>query len=174
MAAVDTVTRTGRAVRGAGLAALVALALSACEGADDGPAPPRSDTATPSRSPSPEPSPEVTALDGTDTAACADGDCQVAVSEPVAFPFEGPNGQAELSVTSVGPNTVEYTVTREDGEISGGSRGQGSGCVSSLYDSGGGTSCGQVGAPPSPAENAVFVQVEPGEDGTAVITIVSG
>lgn len=164
------------------LAALTALAVAGCggddgDGEDDaapaGKSPSASRSASPS--PSPSPSPSVTAADGSDTGACADGDCEIAVSKPVTFSFKGPNGKEKLSVTKVGPDEVDYTVKRAGGgTVKGGSGGPGSGCVSALRSDGGGTSCGQVGSPPAKEDGAVLVQVASGADGTAVINIISG
>ncbi|AXK37017.1 hypothetical protein DVA86_01860 [Streptomyces armeniacus] len=122
------------------------------------------------------PSPSVTAADGSDTGACADGNCEVTVSKPVTFPFKAPGGRAELSVTKVGPNAVDYTVKRAGGgTVKGGASGTDSGCISALRSSGGGTSCGRVGSsPPAKQDGAVLLQVASGADGTAVVTLVSG
>lgn len=165
------------------LAALAALAAAGCSGdgdADDedgkgGDAAKGGKGPSASRTASPSPSPSVTAADGSDTGACADGDCEITVSKPVTFSFKGPDGKEKLSVTKVGPDEVDYTVKRSGGgTVKGGAGGPGSGCISALRPNGGGTSCGQVGKPPAKEDGAVLVQVASGKDGTAVINIISG
>ncbi|MGW7350719.1 hypothetical protein [Streptomyces sp. NPDC054784] len=153
------------------------------EGRDgkDGAAPSASRTADGATDPAapesarPGAEPSVTAADGDDTAACADGDCEIAVTRPVTFPFEGPAGRARLALTKVGADEVEYTVTGGGGgTVKGGAGGPGSGCVSVLRSGGAGTSCGGVGAVPEAEDGTVVLQVASGSDGTAVVTLVRG
>ncbi len=118
-----------------------------------------------------------TAADGHDVGACADGTCEIAVSKPVSFRFKGPEGPATLSVTEVGANKIEYTVVSGSGSVGGGATGRGQGCVTVLRANGGSNSCGGLGpdaARPSPQPHAVVIQVVPGEDGTAILDMVSG
>ncbi|MFV0133913.1 hypothetical protein ACLGIH_11855 [Streptomyces sp. HMX87] len=179
--------RGGRTAGGLLLAALTALAATGCSGsagptggsaANEPPPttapastqPPRAATTSPESPPSPPPP----AADGHDVGACADGDCEVAVTEPVTIRFEGPGGRATLSVTDVGPNKVEYTVKSGNGEARGGASGPGNGCVTALRGNGSGTTCGGVGAgAPSPRPDAVVIQMSAGPDGTAILHIVS-
>src|SRR5690606_38701383 len=123
---------------GMALGAVVALLAVGCGGSDEGDQEPSSDereTATNSPSaPDGSPSegtgsPRPSAADGRDIAACADGDCEIAVSEPSTIPFRGPAGSATLRVTEVGPDEVEYTVTSGGGRSKGGASGPGQGCV---------------------------------------------
>ncbi|WP_086560844.1 hypothetical protein [Streptomyces africanus] len=162
------------------LAALIALTAAAGCGSDsDEPAkassPPGerpSKTDSPSR---PKPKPSVSAADGRDITACADGNCEIAVSEPVKIPFKGPRGQATLSVTEVGPNAVAYTVKSGNGQSKGSASGPGQGCITVLRSNGSGNSCGGLGGAgrPSPQPDAVVIQAATGEDGTAVLQLVS-
>lgn len=177
--------RGGRAYRcaaGVVLAASAALAVAGCSGPDEtGGTSAR--TPQTSESPSAEPSagrpsakPSVSAADGRDVEACADGDCEIAVSKPVTFRFRGPAGPVTLSVTEVGPDRIQYTVTSGDNHSEGGATGPGQGCVTVLRTHGGGNSCGALGnaARPSPRPDAVVIQAATGTDGTAIVHIVSG
>ncbi len=100
----------------AGLTA-VTLALAGC-GADR-PAPRHS--ASRSASPSPSPSPSATgptlppAADGTNIAACYDGDCEVRVRAPLKIPVSPSTGIATLTVTSVTAEGVTVDGVLTDG-----------------------------------------------------------
>ncbi|MFE4911827.1 hypothetical protein ACFRCX_09735 [Streptomyces sp. NPDC056652] len=182
--------RTGRSYRwgtGLVLAALATLTVAGCgspDEADEAASPDRQTSKSPSAQPSsaqpsparPSVEPSVSAADGRDVGACADGDCEIAVTEPVTFRFKGPAGQATLSVTEVGPDKVAYTVKSANGESKGGATGPGQGCVTVLRDNGSGNSCGGLGdaARPSPQPRAVVIQAATGEDGTAILHLVSG
>ncbi|PSK89393.1 hypothetical protein CLV63_12629 [Murinocardiopsis flavida] len=167
-------TAAGRAGQWAGrialLGALVAAAAG-CGGGAVGTSPPPSPPPSPSSSPSPSPS--VTAKDGTDTGACTDGSCEIAVSEPVAFDLELPDGSAKLAVTKVGENEVAYKVTKDNGETKGGASGKGSGCTAFFTDGGSNSSCGPAGGPPSATADTVVLQLVSGADGTALLRLVS-
>lgn len=110
-----------RRVAGIAFAAMVALAVGGCGSTDNA-----DDTSSPSRhssKPAPAPpssaQPSVSAAYGRDVRACADGNCEIAVTGPVTFRFKGPAGPATLSVTEVGPNKVEYTVKSGNGRSKG-------------------------------------------------------
>ncbi|NIY63647.1 hypothetical protein SMALB_1586 [Streptomyces malaysiensis] len=169
---------------------LTALAVAGCGGSDkeDG-APSRSGPASASRSAQPSggssgdapasasasAKPSVSAADGRDAGACADGNCEIAVSEPVTVRFKGPAGPATLSVTEVGPNKVEYTVKSSGGRSQGEASGPGQGCITVLRDHGSANSCGRLGKDrPAAQPNAAVIQMTAGEDGTAILHIVSG
>ncbi|WP_404793691.1 hypothetical protein [Streptomyces tendae] len=162
------------------LAALTALTTTACGNTqdpnDDEPAPattPR-DRPTTSRS-APQP-PSSSPADGTDAGACTDGNCEIAVTEPVTirFPAPGDAGRATLSVTKVGPNEIEYEVKSGNNRSNGGASGPGQGCLTYLRDRGSGNSCGTLDpARPSPRPGAVVIQATTGTDGTALLHIVS-
>ncbi|MYS94157.1 MULTISPECIES: hypothetical protein [Streptomyces] len=164
------------------LAALIVLTAAAgCGSGSDEPAKAssapgeRPSKADPPRRPEPTPKPSVSVADGHDITACADGNCEIAVSEPVKIPFKGPRGPATLSVTEVGPNTVAYTVKSGNGQSKGSVSGPGQGCITVLRSNGSGNSCGGLGdaARPSPQPDAVVIQAAAGEDGTAVLQLVS-
>ncbi|MFD6171358.1 hypothetical protein [Streptomyces coeruleorubidus] len=165
------------------LAALIALTAAVGCGSDsDEPAkassPPgeRPSKTGSTKRPEPEPKPSVSAADGNDITACADGNCEIAVSGPVKIPFKGPRGPATLSVTEVGPDTIAYTVKSGNGQSKGSASGPGQGCITVLRSNGSGNSCGGLGdaGPPSPQPDAVVIQAAAGEDGTAVLQLVSG
>ncbi|MEU0926353.1 hypothetical protein [Streptomyces malaysiensis] len=182
--------RARQAGSGLALAVLAAVAMAGCGGSDkeDG-APSHSGPASASRSaqssggssgdaPASAPAsakPSVSAADGRDAAACANGNCEIAVSEPVTVRFKGPAGPATLSVTEVGPNKVEYTVQSSGGRSQGEASGPGQGCITVLRDHGSANSCGRLGKDrPAAQPNAVVIQMTAGEDGTAILHIVSG
>lgn len=157
------------------LTALAALAVAGCgsqgendEASSPGPRTSKSSSGQPS-------SGQPSAADGHDVGACADGNCEVAVSKPVTFRFPGPAGPATLSVTEVGANRVEYTVKSANGQSKGGATGPGQGCVTVLRGNGGGNSCGGLGnaTRPSPQPGAVVIQAATGDDGTAILHVVS-
>ncbi|WDV54178.1 hypothetical protein PV963_29385 [Streptomyces coeruleorubidus] len=173
-----------RGLRGTGvvLVALIALTAAAGCGSDsDEPAkassPPgeRPSKADPPERPKPKPRPSVSAADGRDITACADGNCEIAVSEPVEIPFKGPRGPATLSVTEVGSNAIAYTVKSGTGQSKGSASGPGQGCITVLRSNGSGNSCRGLGAAgrPSPQPGAVVIQAATGKDGTAVLQLVS-
>ncbi|MFI6080441.1 hypothetical protein ACIBBB_05600 [Streptomyces sp. NPDC051217] len=168
---------------GIALAALAALTVAGCGGSDttDGaggadasPSPEQRTSKSPSARPSPA-KPSAAAADGSDVGACEDGNCEIAVSEPVTFPFRGPDGAATLSVTEIGKNKVEYTVTSGNGRSQGGASGPGQGCITVLRTSGSGNSCGGLGEAERPGRqpDAVVIQAATGENGTAIVHIVS-
>ncbi|WP_189105880.1 hypothetical protein [Streptomyces camponoticapitis] len=187
--AATTSTRRPRGQRakrwgtGVALATLAALTVAGCGGSDKTDGAGGADTAPPpgqqtSKSPSARPSPakpSVSAADGSDVGACKDGDCEIAVSEPVTFPFKGPGGEATLSVTEIGKNRVEYTVKSGNGRSEGGATGPGQGCITVLRTTGSGNSCGGLGEAERPGKqpDAVVIQAATGENGTAIVHIVS-
>jgi hypothetical protein len=166
-----------RRVAGITFAAMIALAVGGCgstDNADDTSSPSRQ-TSKPAPAPPSSAQPSVSAADGRDVRACADGNCEIAVTGPVTFRFKGPAGPATLSVTEVGPNKVEYTVKSGNGRTNGGATGPGQGCITVLRSNGGGNSCGGLDAAtrPSPQPDAVVIQATTGKDGTAILHIVS-
>ncbi|MDT0612924.1 hypothetical protein [Streptomyces lancefieldiae] len=157
---------------GAGLVLAALLTLPTAAGCDDDPDELRSfaDPTAPTR-------PQAEAADGTDIGACADGDCELLVSEPVTVRFRDPSGAVvTLHVTEVGPDEVAYTVKSGSGQTKGSARGSGAGCVTVLRTTGTGNSCGVLGdrGRPNPQPDAVVIQAAPAEDGTAHFDIVSG
>lgn len=189
--AATTSTRTARRARacrpGAGIALTVLSALTAigCGGSDEadgassrGGDASKSGSAQSSGSPSADRTASaessVSAADGHDIGACADGNCEIAVSGPVTVRFKGPAGPATLSVTEVGLNKVAYTVKSGNGQSKDGASGSGQGCITVLRSNGSGNSSGGLGdARPSAQPDAVVIQVAAGEEGTAILHIVS-
>ncbi|MGV9856588.1 hypothetical protein ACWDWU_48830 [Streptomyces sp. NPDC003442] len=167
------------------MAVLTALTVAGCGGSDttDGaPAhrgnPSESRSARPSGSPSGGPgasaNPSVSAADGRDVGACADGDCEIAVSERVTVRFKGPAGPATLTVNEIGPNKIMYTVKSGNNRSQGGASGPGQGCITVLRDHGSSNSCGRVSTMrPAARPGSVVILMAAGEDGTAVLHIVS-
>ncbi|WP_181383714.1 hypothetical protein [Streptomyces sp. NWU339] len=157
------------------LAVLTVGALVGCGGPGGvGAQSPDGDRASESRSASAQLS--VSAADGHDTAACSDGNCEIAVFEPVTIRFDGPAGTTTLSVTEVGPDRIEYALKSGNSQSKGGIEGPGQGCLVVLRSDGSSTSCGGMGdgRPPSARSDAVVVQAATGEDGTALLRVVSG
>ncbi|MFD7403796.1 hypothetical protein ACFV7R_14235 [Streptomyces sp. NPDC059866] len=182
--------RTPRPRAGIVLTALTTLTVLTAAGCgspdEDQPDSGRRESAAESHSPKPSGSPadrtpsakpSVTAADGDDVGACADGNCEIAVSKPVTFRFKGPAGvgTATLSVTKVGPNEVEYTVKSEKGQAKNGANGPGQACITVLRSNGSSNSCGGLGdaGRPSAQPDAVVIQAATGEDGTAILHVVS-
>ncbi|MEV8020174.1 hypothetical protein AB0O76_28280 [Streptomyces sp. NPDC086554] len=167
------------------MAALAALTVIGCGGSgqDDRPSARRDSSATSrpaessgnsSAEPTASATPSPSAADGRDIEACADGNCEVAVSDPVVVRFKGPAGRTTLSVTEVGPNKVAYSVKSDSGRSKGGASGPGQGCITVLRSSGSSNSCGGLGdARPSAQPGAVVIQAAIGEDGTAILYVVS-
>lgn len=190
MARLTTAGRTGRLAGSALLATLALLTVAGCGGSgeDSGDAAAGAGTSespdsradgtpkSPSASTS-SPSPKVTAADGTDTGACADGNCEIAVSKPMTIHIKIPDGPAKLSVTKVGKNEVGYKVTHgtstNGGSARGSASGEGSGCTTLFYENGSGTQCGVAGELPAKEAGTVALQVVPGPDGTAILRLVS-
>ncbi|MFV2195651.1 hypothetical protein [Nocardiopsis sp. LOL_012] len=122
----------------------------------------------------PLPTPAASASDGTDTDACADGDCQIAVTEQVSFPFRAPNGTARLTVNRVDDESFEYTVTRDGGsEVSGGASGAGYGCSTFLDTEAASTVCERAEQLPEQAHGTVMIQLLKGAGSNAVVTIAT-
>ncbi|WP_063745194.1 hypothetical protein [Streptomyces sp. PRh5] len=167
------------------MAVLTALTVAGCGGSDTtdgapshGGNPSESRSAPPSGGPSGDPGapakPSEPAADGRDIGACADGNCEVAVSERVTVRFKGPAGPATLTVDEICPNKVTYTVESGGNRSRGGASGPGQGCVIVLRDHGSSNVCGRVSTMrPAAQPGAVVILMAAGEDGTAVLRIVS-
>ncbi|WP_438492957.1 hypothetical protein [Streptomyces asiaticus] len=164
---------------------LTALTVAGCGGSDTtdgapshGGNPSESRSARPSGSPSGDPGasakPSESAADGRDIGACADGNCEVAVSERVTVRFKGPAGPATLTVDEIGPNKVTYTVESGGNRSRGGASGPGQGCLTVLREHGSSNVCGRVSTMrPAAQPGAVVILMAAGEDGTAVLHIMS-
>ncbi|MFC7816311.1 hypothetical protein ACFUTR_16900 [Streptomyces sp. NPDC057367] len=158
------------------LATLTAtLSLTACGSshpADDSPASPASPATPQPRTEAPGPS--ISAADGADIGACADGNCEVAVTRPATVRFQAPGGTVALSIAEVGQEKIEYEVKSGNGQTKGGTTGAGQGCVTALRENGSGTSCGGMsGTRPSARPGAVVIQASTGPDGTALLHVVT-
>lgn len=160
---------TRRAVVLRALAVLTAGVLTGCGGPGDAGAPSPDGDRTASAQP------PVPAAGGHDTAACSDGNCEITVHEPVTLRFDGPAGATTLSVTEVGPDRIGYVLKSGNSRSKGMTEGPGQGCLIVLRAHGSSTSCGGTGdgRPPAARSGAVVVQVVPGEDGTALLRVVS-
>ncbi|MFD5491884.1 hypothetical protein ACFYY3_28965 [Streptomyces sp. NPDC001812] len=168
-------TRTRGAVALRALAVLTVGALAGCGGSGGVGAPsPDGDRAPEPRSASTQL--PVPAADGHDTAVCSDGNCEIAVSEPVTVRFDGPAGTTTLSVTEVGPDRIEYVLKSGNGRSRNGVEGPGQVCLTVLRSHGSSTSCGGKGdgRPPAARPGAVVIRAATGEDGTALLHVVSG
>ncbi|GGL70494.1 hypothetical protein GCM10010095_64020 [Streptomyces anthocyanicus] len=98
------------------------------------------------------------------------------MTEPVTIHFRGPadGSRTTLSVTTVGPNEIEYEVKSGSNRSKGGASGPGQGCLTYLREHGSGNSCGTLDSTrPSPRPDAVVIQATTGADGTALLHIVS-
>lgn len=150
------------------LAVLIAPAVTGCGAVDQssGQVQPSLSHSAPASSPA--------AADGDDPEACADGNCEIVVSEPVTIHFEIAGAPATLSLTKVGRNEVGYKVTSGANRTSGEANGDGWGCVAVLTRTGSSSSCGTSAArPPAGQDGAVVLQVVAGADGTATLRLVS-
>ncbi|MFC5852014.1 hypothetical protein ACFPZI_09315 [Streptomyces chlorus] len=78
-------------------------------------------------------------------------------------------------MSDIGPDRIEYEVKSGDGRSAGGAEGRGQGCRTVLRAGGFGTSCGGIDddSPLGARPGTVIVQVAPGENGTALLHIVS-
>ncbi|MGW4074261.1 hypothetical protein ACWELB_12190 [Streptomyces asiaticus] len=172
----------------AAMAVLTALTVAGCGGSDttDGAPshrgnPSESRSAPPSGGPSGDPGapakpsePSQPAADGRDVGACADGNCEIAVSERVTVRFKGPAGPATLTVDELGPNKVTYTVQSGGNRSRGGASGPGQGCLTVLRDHGSSNVCGRVSTMrPAAQPGSVVILMAAGADGTATLRIVS-
>ncbi|RKR92944.1 hypothetical protein BDK92_7433 [Micromonospora pisi] len=111
-----------------------------------------------------------TAADGTTYAACRDGNCEVAVSEPVEIRLRG---SGVLAVRKVLPDGVDFDMTLASGASSNGTlKGN---CTLTFTDGGGGSSCsaGPVG-PPKPRSGTTALQLVSVTDGVIILRLVTG
>jgi hypothetical protein len=94
----------------------------------------------------------VTAADGTNLAACEDGDCEVRVTPSTSIPLRSSLGVGPVSVTDIQADTVTVSVAASAGDISDNCTGDPS-CVPDMSGSFGGggdatvaSATGHVGA----------------------------
>jgi hypothetical protein len=108
-------------MRTAALAGLSVVTLMVAGCGADQPAPRHGARPSRSVSPSPSPSPSATgptlppAADGSNIAACYDGDCEVRVRAPLRIPVSPSTGIATLTVTSVTAQGVTVDGVLTDG-----------------------------------------------------------
>jgi hypothetical protein len=114
------------------------------------------------------------AADGTNIAACADGNCEVELSGPVDIPLTGQGGGITLlSVTEVTADDFRFTTTSGPGQT--GSGGLGEGCISRLTSNSASSGCpGPDPNQPLPAEPGVLsLQPVSLTDGSAIVRLAS-
>lgn len=113
--------------------------------------------------------------DGTDYSACADGNCEVAVSEPTEIEFDGSTGPGTLAVTDVLDDGIALDVTLSGGGGSGELKGR---CTSNFSAGGGSMDCPadleSTPEPPEPPAGVLSVQLAGFADGTAVLRLALG
>ncbi|MGP4015799.1 hypothetical protein [Saccharopolyspora sp. 5N708] len=164
----------------AGCALFAAVLAAGCGTAQEG-APvtttaPPVDTIAPSTTTSTTTAPPpVTAADGTNYGACADGTCEISLSQPIDIQLSG----GSLSVTSVNPDGIDIDLSLDGG---GGGNGTLKGTCGAIFrfyigGGGGGQFCnpdGSVQPPPEPEPGSVALQLVGLSDGAAVLRVVSG
>jgi hypothetical protein len=114
------------------------------------------------------------AADGTNIAACADGNCEVELSGPVDIPLTGQGGGITmLSVTEVTADDFRFTTTSGPGQT--GSGGLGEGCISRLTSNSASSGCpGPDPNQPLPAEPGVLsLQPVSLTNGSAIVRLAS-
>lgn len=115
----------------------------------------------------------VTAADGTNLAACSDGNCEVvvAVSDHIALTGEG--DVTGLTVRKIDTaDGVSFTATSKGGGTSTGSIQHG--CTLTFYTGGGGSSCGGRQDAPDAETGVLAMQLVSQHGGTAVLRLVAG
>jgi len=115
---------------------------------------------------------DVHAVDGTNVAACADGNCEIEVSGPVDIPLNGHGDVTTLSVTTVDSGGIGFT-TVSDGDQTG-SGDLEPNCTLTLHRGGGGSSCGGVQSAPARQTGVLAMQLFPITDGRFVLRLTSG
>lgn len=114
------------------------------------------------------------AADGTNVAACADGNCEVAISRPVAITLSGTGDVDTLTVTKVGPDGFDFKTSAKDGGTGSGNLARGD-CVSTSWGGGGGLTCGKDLDPAERQDGVLAMQIVGKTDqGALVLRIVSG
>jgi hypothetical protein len=118
------------------------------------------------------------AADGTDLAACADGNCEVAVSRPVDIPLTGQGGITTLSVDELTSDGFSFSATSNGGGSRSGSL---SGACTATFSStanGSGLSsmCTAGQEPPAASREpgVLSLQLLSATDDGVVVRLVSG
>lgn len=113
--------------------------------------------------------------DGTDYTACADGNCEVAVAEPIDIEFDGSTGSGTLAVTDILDNGIALDVTLPGGGGDGELKGR---CTSHFHAGGGSMDCPAdlegTPEPPEPTAGVLSVQLAGMTDGTAILRLTLG
>ena len=109
------------------------------------------------------------AADGTDYTACEDGECEVAVGEPMDIVIGAPDeGMATFSITAVTETGIEFEVVRSETTSSGSLGGV---CEATITETAMFTACFDEGAPPVPAPSPgeLIVQLLGMNDESAIL-----
>ncbi|MCI2423231.1 hypothetical protein MOQ72_38010 [Saccharopolyspora sp. K220] len=164
----------------AGCALFAALLAAGCGSSLEGAAPatttvPPADTVVPSTTTTTTAPPPVIAADGTNYAACADGTCEISLSQPVNITLNG----GTLAVTSVNPDGIDIDLSLDNGGGGNGTLKGTCGAIFRFHSGGGGDGrfCnpdGSVLPPPEPEPGVVALQLVGLSDGAAVLRVVSG
>lgn len=116
----------------------------------------------------------VTAADGTNLAACADGNCEVRVSMSDHITLTGEGDLTAITVQKIDTaDGLSFTATTTGG----GGSSSGSvqhGCTLTFYAGGGGSSCGGSQDAPDPETGVLAMQLVGQRGATAVLRLVSG
>lgn len=111
------------------------------------------------------------AADGTDYSACEDGECEVAVGEPMDIVIGAPHeGMATLSITAVTQDGIEFEVTHSESTSSGALGGV---CEATISETSMFSTCFEEGMPPEPAplQGELVVQLLGMNEGSAVLRL---
>lgn len=112
------------------------------------------------------------AADGTNVAACGDGNCVVEVHAPERIALTGEGDVTLLAIDRIGSDGVDFTVTSTDGGTSTGSIQHG--CTLTFYSGGGGSSCGGGNGPPDRQTGVLAMQLVGQSGAKAVLRLVAG
>jgi hypothetical protein len=156
------------------LLALLALATAGCSGAQvAGHAAPADSAAVTTAAAAPPPAPATSttappaAADGTDVGACADSNCEIAVSGPVSIPLSGYAGLTELDIAGVDADRIRFKSVSRNGSGEGST---GPGCSVVLAESSGSSFCGTGERPTALGKSkGVQIRVKSIDGGTAVV-----
>lgn len=109
------------------------------------------------------------AADGTDYAACEDGECEVAVAEPVEIVVGAPHeGMVTLAVTAVTEDGIEFEVVHSTSTSSGSLAGV---CEATMSETTMFSTCFEDETPPEPKplQGELVVQLLGMNEGSAVL-----
>ncbi|SDK01170.1 hypothetical protein SAMN04488074_10424 [Lentzea albidocapillata subsp. violacea] len=150
---------------------LLAYSLAACGTTATGGAPAPTTTTTTTVSSA---APTLTAADGANYAACADGTCEVTIPGPVDIAVQSHT----FSVTEVTADGITFAVAYGGYELGASPKAScGNAYVFRLGESAGGMtggSCGDPAKPPAAVPGAFVVQLAAVSEGMAVLRMVAG